>query len=111
MNLDDDEDIQAAYYCCCDVIRSRVRQGAPIPPWLAQHHQRLDTAIRLSARGHQKLCKTNEPDTLSSVEAAEILSKPERWVRRHPELLGGSKHGDRWRYSRTAVEQYAKETA
>ncbi|MEM6109209.1 helix-turn-helix domain-containing protein [Mycobacterium sp. 050272] len=78
-----------------------------MPAWLGPYLRELDTEVRLSACGHQNSCNAGESDTLSSVEVAEKLNRSERWVRRHPDLLGGEKHGDRWRYSRATVEEYA----
>ncbi len=40
-----------------------------------------------------------------------MLRCPERWVRRHHELLGGHKDGDRWRYLRSAVVAYERKAA
>lgn len=107
MKLSDGDRLKAAHYCAQEVVRRRRLTGEPIPGWLTQHYQELDVEIGLSASGHENSCSAAKSDTLSSVEVAQKLHKPERWVRRHPELLGGIKHGDRWRYSRGAVEQYA----
>lgn len=109
MRLSDGDQLHAAYYCAFEVVRMRRNTGQPIPPWLAKYLRELDTEIRLSARGHQNWCTAEESETLSSVEVAEKLSKPEKWVRRHHGLLGGVKHGDRWRYSRAVVERFALE--
>jgi hypothetical protein len=101
-----DIDTQAAYHCAAAVIRSRQRSGLPIPAWLRRHYDRLNTEIRLSARGHQNSCDTEQSVTLSTMQVAELLHRPEKWVRRHCELLGAHKDGDRWRYPRAAIVEY-----
>lgn len=101
-------DLRAALYCAAEIVRSRQRTGQPIPEWLRRHYSQLNAAVRVSARGHQNSCETEESDTLSTMQVAEMLRRPERWVRRHPELLGGHKDGDRWRYPRAAVVAYER---
>ncbi len=101
-------EIRCAYYCAAEIIRSRRRTGAPIPEWLRRHYNQLDAEIRLSARGHQKSPGTEESDTLSTMEVAEMLRCAEKWVWRHRKLLGARKDGDRWRYPRATVVEYAQ---
>ena len=105
------DDLRAAYFCCSEVIRSRRRTGAPIPGWLRRHYSQLDAEIRASARGRRNSCNAEESDTLSTMQVAEMLRRPERWVRRHRELLGAHKDGDRWRYPRAAVVEYERRAA
>lgn len=105
------QDLRAALYCCAEVVRSRQRTGQPISDWLRRHYNQFNAEIRLPARGHQNSCDTEESDTLSTMQVAEMLRRPERWVRRHRELLGAHKDGDRWRYPRTAVAEYERRAA
>ena len=65
----------------------------------------------MSASGQRISCDTEQPATLSTMQVAEMLCRNEKWVRRHRELLGGHKDGDRWRYSRAAVIEYARSAA
>ena len=103
----DEHLIRCAFYCAREVIATRGRVGAPIPAWLRRHYDQLDAAV-LSARGHENSCGQEEPDTLSTMETAEMVHRPQRWVHRHREMLSARKEGDRWRYPRAAVVEYAK---
>jgi hypothetical protein len=107
MKLDNELRRRCAYRCAAEVVRRRRLTGEPIPPWLREHFDQLDAEIRLSASGHGNSLDVDESNTLSSVETATIIGRTDRWVRRHPEELGGRKHGDRWRFPRATVEQYA----
>jgi hypothetical protein len=108
MSLGGDDHLRACLYCAAEVVRGRRRSGQPIPEWLRTHLERLDAEVRVSARGHQNSCGTEESATLSPMQVAEMLRRPERWVRRHRELLGAHKDGDRWRYPRAAVAEYER---
>jgi hypothetical protein len=105
------DDLRAAYYCVSEILRSRRRTGASIPGWLRRHFDQLDAEIHLSSRGHGNSYDTEQPATLSTMQVAEMLHRNEKWVRRHRELLGGHKDGDRWRYPRAAVVEYARSAA
>lgn len=102
----DGENLKAAHYCAALAIQSH--RGRTVPPRIERLFRQLSAEVELSACGHQSWSDAGESETLSSVEVAEMVHRTERWVRRHPELLGGRKHGDRWRYSRAAVEQYLR---
>ncbi|WP_407689367.1 helix-turn-helix domain-containing protein [Mycobacterium sp. HUMS_1102779] len=102
-------DLQCAYRCAAEVVRRRRLTGEPIPPWLNRYYVQLDTKIRMSARGQQNSLNTDQSDTLSSMEVAQLIGRNDRWVRRHRDELGGIQQGDRWRFPRTAVEHW-KET-
>ena len=101
-------EIRTAYWCLATMIRSR-RHDVPRP--VAALYDRLDAEMRMSARGQETSCGAEDSGTLGTVEVAELLRCPERWVRRHPELLGGHKDGDRWRYPRAAVAEYERRAA
>lgn len=107
MNLTGDE-LRAAYYCVSEIVRSRQRTGASIPEWLKRHYNQLDAEIRASAHGHESSCGTEESDTLSTMQVAELLHRNEKWVFHHREELGAHKDGDRWRYPRAAVAEYER---
>lgn len=107
MILLDGENLKNARFCVAIVIK--MYRDQPIPPKFARLWRQLHPETDLSARGHENLPSTDESETVSSVEAAVLVNKPERWVRRHPSELGGRKHGDRWRYSRATIARYLRE--
>jgi hypothetical protein len=96
-------EIRTAYWCLATMIRAR-RHDVPRP--VADLYDRLDAEIRVSACGQQSSCDTQDSGTLSTMQVAEVLRRSEKWVRRHRELLGGHKDGDRWRYPRATVAEY-----
>jgi hypothetical protein len=98
-------EIRTAYWCLAVMIRGR-RHDVPRP--VADLYDRLDAEIRVSAHGHSNSPDTGESGTLGTTQVAALLCRPEKWVRRHHELLGGHKDGDRWRYPRVVVAEYAE---
>lgn len=107
MNLTDAE-VAAVAYALDVVVRQRASTGRGCPPEVTAVHRRIQAA--LTAPGHQNWCDGDDSSTIGTVEAARLLGRPERWVRRHTGLLGGVKNGDRWRYPRPAVEQLRSTT-
>ncbi|WP_407686006.1 helix-turn-helix domain-containing protein [Mycobacterium sp. HUMS_1102779] len=100
--------LQCAYRCAAEAVRARQLSGAAVEPWLRWHFDDTDAAIRkhTSARGHESCWGISEPDTLSSMQVAQLIGRNDRWVRRHRDELGGIQQGDRWRFPRTAVEHW-----
>ena len=68
-------EIRTAYWCLATMIRSR-RHDVPRP--VADLFDRLDTEFHVSARGHQNSCNTEESATMSTMQVAEMLRRPEK---------------------------------
>ncbi|BCQ09667.1 hypothetical protein JMUB5695_03117 [Mycobacterium heckeshornense] len=111
--MTDEIDLRAAYYCVAEVLRHRRLSGAPIPAWLREHFDRLDTAIRCtSSSGHEPGCggeQSEQGSWLTATQAAQALGVSARHVRRLAADLDGQLVGGRWLFPADAVSEYAEE--
>jgi hypothetical protein len=106
-------DVRCALYCATEVVRSRQRTGQPIPQWLREHHQRLDTAVRgFAPRGQpvgviaDSAQQSQHEAVVGSAQVARMLDLPCREVRRRAEQLGAVMVAGRWLFSRENVVNY-----
>ena len=111
-----DGHLHAAYYCAAAVIRSRRRNGTPIPDWLRTHYVVLDRQIRhpVSSQPRQHTdCDSPHSDDLdrfiSAAQAAVILGWNTRQVQRRATDLDGRRVGGRWLFRLADVENYRDE--
>ena len=110
MNLDSDG-VRTAYYCAAWVLRSLEENRRPVPDWLRNHFDRLDSEVRMS-RGRQEKCcvepSSEEETWIASPEAAQILGWSKRQVQRHAKDLAGQIVGGRWLFRESLVVECAE---
>ncbi|MDT4942872.1 MAG: hypothetical protein QOJ34_2961 [Pseudonocardiales bacterium] len=103
--------LQAAYYCCSEVMRSRKRTGQPIPSWLRQHYNDLDEQFRLSQSRHESDCggeQSEQENWITAQEAALMLGCSKRTVQRIATDLDGQMIGRRLLFDRRTVAAYVE---
>ncbi len=107
-------EIRAAYYVASEVIRSRQRNGQPIPAWMRRHFNQLDTAVRVSRPRHDEREiggreeQSRHANAIGAREAAEILKLSPRQVQRRASELGGQMVCGRLLFMRDTVVDYAQ---
>ena len=110
-----DKLLHAAYYCAAAEIRSRRRNGTPIPDWLRDHYSVLDRAIRFPATQPRQQSGSGLPQSdhldrfISAAQAAVILGWHTRQVQRRANDLDGTRVGGRWLFRLADVENYRDE--
>ena len=96
------QDIDAALYAVEAAQRSRQRNGLSPLRSLARLH------IALTASGHPDTppAEPAQTETMTTVEAAQLLKCSERTARRLAPKLGGRNIGGRWLLDRQAVFEH-----
>jgi len=110
VNLDG-ELLRAAMFVTAEACRTRALAGRPIPGSLRRLHERLDVAVRVSASGpddEQDRAASELVEMIDTAEAAVMLGKSTRQVRRIAADLDGKFVAGRWLFSRAAVTEYAE---
>lgn len=110
MNLSGDE-VQAALYCCNELIDRRARAGIPVPSWMARLAGHLNLAALVSDVGHETISDPTALETqdlIGSVRAAELLGISPRQLQRIATDLDGQKVCGRWAFQESIVREYAK---
>ena len=98
--------VEVARYAVAAAQRARRRNGLPPVASLANLAAIFDSA--LSPGGHLDTVgdETEQPDYMTTTEAAALLDCTERTVRRQAGELGGRKLGGRWFVDRQAVAEH-----
>ena len=105
------DDAHAGLYCAAAVIRSRQRNGEPIPEWLRRHSDRLDAEIRMSESGHESDSDTGQFDQdelITAREVSQMLGCSKRQAQRLASDLEAEIVGGRWLFRRSAVTEYVE---
>ena len=103
MNLTEHQ-VRAARYCVAEVVRRRLLNGAPVPPWLRTLHQHLSSADGTECQVVQQQSEA----MIDTAEAAQILGCSTRYIRRIAADLDGQHIAGRWIFNRRNVTDYAE---
>ena len=105
------DDARAGLYCAAAVIRSRQRNGEPIPEWLHRHFDRLDAEIRMSESGHEfdsDAGQLAQDELITAREVSRMLGCSKRQAQRLASDLEAEIVGGRWLFRRSAVTEYVE---
>jgi hypothetical protein len=105
------DDLEAARYVVSRFIDG-LRAGAPpVPRQVTDWCLKVRLAWEMSADGHENDGTAGELDQelCDTAEAARIIGRTERQVRRLVNDLDGRKYGRAWVFPRRTVIEYAKE--
>ncbi|APE35911.1 hypothetical protein BOX37_20395 [Nocardia mangyaensis] len=100
-----DGEVRAAYYCVAEFVHRRRRAGVPIPDAVRGLLGRLDWEIQIGPTGSAPA--EAEDELIDVQQAAVILGRSDREIRRIARDLDGTRTTGSWVFRRRVIEEYA----